>query len=385
MSFPKPTPRAWPALSRVLALGAGVVLISAGAAAQGAGTRIPIAAESFDYAPGDLAGANGGSGFSTPWFDAGPVATQVILPGQDAIGGKLCTPGGDQPQGALRGFDTSGFPTVNGEFGADGSSFAFSFQFQLPPGSNPDFAGVALLGTQSPPLFFGVIPGSNQFGYLDNQGTFTPTWVASLDMPHEIYISLADVGGANEMGMWIDPIDDPPTAPADLVSHFGNGFSFSDLGILVDGGSENVIDIDGIALEFIEASGCLGTMRCDSNPNSTGSAAELCVTGSLAVQDNNFTASAEPVPDTAGIFFFGRDSIQLPFGNGFRCAGGEILRERVSIASGGIASMAIDLTLPRNVANFVPGSDWDVQYWVRDPMGAGSNFNLSNSTRFTWE
>ncbi|MCH2106313.1 MAG: hypothetical protein MK291_06705, partial [Planctomycetes bacterium] len=93
----------------------------------------------------------------------------------------------------------------------------------------------------------------------------------------------------------------------------------------------------------------------------------------------NFAPSGQP-----GLFYYGPNQIEAPFGNGVRCVGGLVTRLNppITISSPwGEAIHFLDATDPANAANIQPGSSWNFQFWYRDPEDGGANFNLTDALR----
>jgi hypothetical protein len=82
-----------------------------------------------------------------------------------------------------------------------------------------------------------------------------------------------------------------------------------------------------------------------------------------------------------GIFYYGANQVQIPFGEGFRCVGGATKRLPVVFTDGfGDASYSVDLnssSLP--TGTIAEGDTWNFQFWYRDPAGGVSGFNLSDA------
>lgn len=136
--------------------------------------------------------------------------------------------------------------------------------------------------------------------------------------------------------------------------------------------------IDTLVFTFEE----IGTSGCTSSVNSSGSAAKISATGSSSVGSNNFHLAVNDLPaNTFGLVFYGPNSIQVPFGDGFRCVGGSIFRLGVSNSgAGGVMQRTVDLTSPPTPAGQVtPGSTWYYQGWFRDIPAGGAGFNLSDN------
>ncbi len=125
---------------------------------------------------------------------------------------------------------------------------------------------------------------------------------------------------------------------------------------------------------------------CVSGPNSTGGAAVIYANGSLSVSANDLALFATPVvPSAPGIFFFGPNQAQVPFGNGTRCIGAPITRLHVSFAGllGGL-EYSIDNQAAPVSGSFVPGAVWNFQAWFRDSQGGGAGFDLSDGLQVTF-
>ncbi len=125
--------------------------------------------------------------------------------------------------------------------------------------------------------------------------------------------------------------------------------------------------------------GSVGSKYCTANLNSTGSPADLSASGSSSSSVGNLTLTSAPVPNPNGIFFHGTGQVQNPFGNGFLCTAGGIVRGAVTPGVGNVATYTYDNSgAKHSLAAFV-GSTRHFQHWFRDPAGGGSFFNLSNA------
>ena len=79
----------------------------------------------------------------------------------------------------------------------------------------------------------------------------------------------------------------------------------------------------------------------------------------------------------SGIFYFGTTQIMVPFGNGFRCAGGMTQRLPFMLSQpNGSVSQQIDLTA---YAAVQPGAALNFQHWHRDNGAGVGEFNLTNA------
>jgi len=129
----------------------------------------------------------------------------------------------------------------------------------------------------------------------------------------------------------------------------------------------------------------LGTIYCETNPNSTGSGAEIFASGSVSVSANDLAFQAAPVPNDWGIFFYGNSQIFTTFGDGYRCAGGSVFRLPPSLAVSNELSVLTDNTALPPGGGFVATLTRNFQAWYRDPAAMSSGFNLSNAVSITFE
>jgi hypothetical protein len=123
----------------------------------------------------------------------------------------------------------------------------------------------------------------------------------------------------------------------------------------------------------------IGEIYCIATPNSTGSSAEIFAYGSPSSSAGALSLAAAPVPDQHAVLFHAAQQGQWPFGNGFMCAYGQVVRGAVTLASGHLATYAYDNSdAQHSLAAFI-GATRNFQYWFRDPMGGGAFFNTSNA------
>jgi photosystem II stability/assembly factor-like uncharacterized protein len=132
---------------------------------------------------------------------------------------------------------------------------------------------------------------------------------------------------------------------------------------------------------------------CIAAPNSSGAGARIYALGSTSLSAANFGVGiVGGVPGQPGLFYYGPEQTQLPFGNGYRCvAAGSTGIFRLpppSIVDHlGIAEYALDFSTPpagSGSGKIEVGSTWNFQFWYRDPMGGGSAFNLSDALSVTF-
>ncbi len=126
---------------------------------------------------------------------------------------------------------------------------------------------------------------------------------------------------------------------------------------------------------------------CATSANSVGPGAVIGHAGPTSVSQNAFVLTASGcVPGQHGVFFYGPDQVQVPFGNGVRCVGGGfagLFRLEVTQADvNGDAAYAVDFGLPpanQGPGAITAGSTWNFQFWYRDPAGGGAGYNLSDA------
>ena len=120
---------------------------------------------------------------------------------------------------------------------------------------------------------------------------------------------------------------------------------------------------------------------CSSTTNSSGSAGAIGATGTPSVSANDLVLTAWAVPSNQpGVFFYAPNQTQVPFGDGYRCAGGGI--HRLSITSTtiwGDARFPLDISSPPSAAGQITdGSSWNFQFWFRDPAAQNTGHNLTD-------
>jgi len=122
--------------------------------------------------------------------------------------------------------------------------------------------------------------------------------------------------------------------------------------------------------------------------SSTGFGAHLSALGTSEVSEDALVLRMQPLPSNKfGLFFMGTNSASLPFGDGYRCVGGNLFRFPVQ-TSGPAGEIAFGAIVGYSKSQFPPqghilaGSLWYFQGWFRDPQGpCGSGWNLSDAAR----
>lgn len=125
---------------------------------------------------------------------------------------------------------------------------------------------------------------------------------------------------------------------------------------------------------------------CIGAPNSTGSGASIGYSGTTSITANSFALSVRGCPpNSSGLFYYGPNQVQLPFGNGFRCVDAPFARLRLTgISPSGTASTPLDFYNLSPYGPITAGDVRDFQFWYRNPAGGGAGFNLSNALRVTF-
>ncbi len=133
----------------------------------------------------------------------------------------------------------------------------------------------------------------------------------------------------------------------------------------------------------------IGTSYCVGAPNSAGPGASITAYGSTVVANNNVLLAAQGIPpNLAGLFIFAPQQAQVPFGDGFLCLGGTVIRVLPIKAATpqGTIQLALNLQAPPFSGVIVPGSTHNFQSWYRDPQGPGnSTFNLSDARQVVFQ
>ncbi len=170
------------------------------------------------------------------------------------------------------------------------------------------------------------------------------------------------------------------------------GFSVASAGDVDGDGASDVIvgapfhdsgqSNEGMAYVYL-GRGNPGEKYCVANPNSTGAPADITAFGTTSSSAGELTLEASPVPNQTGLFFHGMNQTQIPYGNGFLCASGDVVRGEVITAAGNRATYSYDNSGPKHRLGAYVGSTRNFQYWFRDPMHGGALFNTSNAISIT--
>lgn len=139
----------------------------------------------------------------------------------------------------------------------------------------------------------------------------------------------------------------------------------------VNGGAAYAYDLDDIGLTI-----------CDQDPNSTGYGARLAVGGSTSLSAQSLELRSTRVPENRpGVFFGGPSLVQVPLGDGIRCAGGNLVRlSQPTISLGGQLQAEVDFGLQ---GALIPTGTFYFQTWYRDTIPGGTGSNLSEAVEAT--
>ena len=207
-------------------------------------------------------------------------------------------------------------------------------------------------------------------------------WVADLDLGSNVEAYHLSDGTNDAVIAWTDS----GSAVVDLSAYVGPSLRVVGLetGTLYSENNATEVDVGAEPIIATERNATCPSPQnyCVLVPNSSGSPAVIGWSGGQpSVSQNNFVLEvADAAPLRAGIFYYGPQQIQVPFGNGVRCVGGSLFRLPVVITdNSGAASHAMDFTNPPQAAGqILPGSIWQFQFWFRDTLAGGAEFNLSD-------
>jgi hypothetical protein len=126
---------------------------------------------------------------------------------------------------------------------------------------------------------------------------------------------------------------------------------------------------------------------CDNGTGSGGATLSTTGSASIGLADMVFSGSGLEI-NQPGLYFQGDNAVSggsgLTFGDGLRCAGGNVVRLQVRSADAlGNSSTTINIGTAGGVS---PGQTKRYQLWYRNPnfSACGFGFNLTNGVEFTW-
>jgi hypothetical protein len=130
-----------------------------------------------------------------------------------------------------------------------------------------------------------------------------------------------------------------------------------------------------------------GTNYCSAGANSASpQGATLFGLCGIGIASNDLTLLCEFIgAGQPAVFFHGPTQIRTPFGDGFRCVGGSLVRLWPPTVANGSGTVLhnFDNTGPGGVG-VAAGATRNFQCWYRDPAGGPAGFNLSNGLAITF-
>ena len=123
--------------------------------------------------------------------------------------------------------------------------------------------------------------------------------------------------------------------------------------------------------------------------NGTLQGAVLSTSGGTSISDGDLVLhGSQLIPGQPGLYFQGDNAVNggagVTFGDGLRCAGGNVVRLQVRAAdAGGSSNTSVDIGLEGSVT---AGAARRYQLWYRDPQSSmcGTTFNLTNGMEIFW-
>jgi hypothetical protein len=294
----------------------------------------------------------------------------------------------------VEGFtNTYHFPITTGVLNSETNLSIFEF------GAPPILPGDIEAGaTYSTPIgvgnFFNIdIGGDHVGGFLDSLGGLHPLTIDFTEVDPSVARSvsafgfdLGSIGGGTTTTTITVSFESGPDqvfpVPYQFIAVDFYGFVSDATDItsvsIINDSTFIVFDLDNFTFNALE---CVAMPYCLGEPNSAGSGASMQGTGSTGIIANDFVLNVTGCPSSKpGLFFYGPNQVNLPFGDGVRCVGGSLTRRSVLMTdAGGSASQALDYTTLPPGAQITAGSNWNFQFWYRDPTGPGGTaFNVSN-------
>lgn len=129
---------------------------------------------------------------------------------------------------------------------------------------------------------------------------------------------------------------------------------------------------------------------CTAAPNSAGPGAPIDYLGGPSIANGKLTLTVSGGPPSMpGLFIYAPQQTMLPFGDGYLCVSGGIVRIPPAVVFDGSGNLAraLDYDAPPlgSGPNAVtPGSTWNFQLWYRDLPAGMSGFNLSDGLEVTF-
>ncbi len=374
----------------------------------------PICSDTFDYPfPGLLDGQNGGQGWADAWSVGANIDDIVIQANpptnpnnpfpwtaDDGIGNYIQQ--ALEFGGATRTPDQTGHDDVvqNGYFGKDGSTIWVSFTTWNFQQFGVHFGALGFYDGNNEQWIVGAPWGYDAYGLDTCPGFGCVSFIPGTDdtIPARLVTRIDYMPGNDRVRMWVDPVEEHPLDNPDLDVMIPdlpwNKIRFW------SGGNASLYYWDALEIEkgvpVPPVAYCFGdtpsvaTCPCGNQgqigegcANSTGHGTVIAATGTQGVIADDFGIDATfLVPGQPALLFSADNAINgglgIPFGDGFRCAGGNIRRLGVRQADAqGQASWGPGLSA---AGGWTAGDTRRFQAWYRDPLGTpcGTGFNLSH-------
>lgn len=231
---------------------------------------------------------------------------------------------------------------------------------------------------------------------IDLLGQSTPVGPFPFALPLAGTLTLTPTGGAS-LHLLVDDAGNQ-TVPDPLPGTGITDLPFDLPTILPPGGTAHLLftaTIAELTFDFTNhielfADGtvlCAAENYCLTSPNSFGSGASITTRGSSSIVKHDFALAVTGVPPLKkGLFLYGVNATQTPFGAGYLCVGSPSYRsDGVRADAQGVALLALDPTaLALPLGTLAPGAQLDFQFWYRDPSGGVAGFNLSDAIEVTF-
>ena len=123
----------------------------------------------------------------------------------------------------------------------------------------------------------------------------------------------------------------------------------------------------------IDTGGGGATPYCDPGGANSVSAGGAVLTDTGGYGTASATFLLTDVPNQPGLLYAGPNQVNIPFGCGDRCVGGQVIRGSVLVPTGNQINTSFDMSPPNALS---------IQYWYRDPANlavCGASYNLSNA------
>ena len=175
------------------------------------------------------------------------------------------------------------------------------------------------------------------------------------------------------------------SGPGSSGALFSSGLSLDGSRLLVGAANDSELVMAGGAAYEFQLAAPTRASYCTSNVNSSGFAARIDQSGCGSIAEDDVELLAGPVPENVrGLFFFGADAAQLPFGSSTLCVRPP-LRRLPAVTSGPLGWMrhTVDFDVAPATA-ITPGATWRFQALFRDRF-APAGIELSDGLELTLE